>query len=57
VSVPAATPERKKRCRVLTKMGDRCQSEAVTDFGWCSHHLAAAAEEFRRIVEEHGRDA
>ncbi|HEX3956044.1 MAG TPA: hypothetical protein VHZ03_05365 [Trebonia sp.] len=45
---------RKSRCRVLDQFDNRCQSEAVTDFRFCAHHLAAAAEEFRRVVEERG---
>ncbi len=45
------TPARKIRCRVLTKVTlDRCQSEALSDLGFCAHHLAAAAEEFRKLT-------
>lgn len=57
MTVPAAPPERKPPCRVRTKFtDDHCHSEAVTDFGMCAHHLAGAAEEYRRIIEEHGGD-
>lgn len=42
---------RKPRCRVLNRKLNRCASEAVTEFGFCAHHLAAAAAEFKTITK------
>jgi hypothetical protein len=43
-------PMRKRRCRVLSKRGDRCTAEELTDFGLCLRHLRGCAEEWERLM-------
>lgn len=51
-TVIAGSP-RKRTCRVLSRVTlDRCPNEAVTDYGFCAHHLSEAVSEFRRIVQD-----
>ena len=45
-------PARKPRCRMLDRRANRCQNEAVTDFGLCAHDLAAAVAEYAAVTAE-----
>ena len=45
-------PVRKLRCRILDERLNRCPNERMDDdgTGLCAHHLAEAAEDFRRLT-------
>jgi hypothetical protein len=46
------TPERKIRCIVHPlPLRNPCPNQAVSPLGYCAHHLAQAAAEYRAITE------
>jgi hypothetical protein len=44
-------PERKKRCCLVDKLGNRCSNEALSDLA-CLKHTREIADEWQRVIAE-----